>query len=163
MARFPQMSFPSADELAKCGPWCRPLHLVEAAVAGQPFAQYFSVDDFMCMGMLRRRRRPDLLLAKHVHTRRYLNLDAEGHAYRYLPPPEDSDSNGQYRPYRDLIAAIDALHLHEMPWLYGSGFEHDRRGLTWEQRWDHPAVRAWYERRALEFERRRRPRRAGPR
>jgi hypothetical protein len=119
------------------------MHLVEAAVAGQEFAKYFVVDDFMCMGLLHRRGRPDLFLNKHSLTRRYLNLDADGHAYRYLAPPEESESNGQYRPYGDLVSAIDALHLHEMPWLTGSGFEDDQRGLTWEERWEQPDVSAW--------------------
>jgi hypothetical protein len=121
--------------------------MVEAAIAGQAFGRYFVVDDFMCMGMLHRNGRPNLILNKHVHTRRYLNLDATGHAYRYLAPPPESASSGQYRPYRDLVAAIDALHLYEMPWLYGSGFADRQLGLSWEERWDHPDVQAWFERR----------------
>jgi hypothetical protein len=119
-----------------CGDWCRPLHLVERAIAGQPFARYFLVDHFMFMGVVRRRGRPDIVLNKHGHTRRYLNLDAEGHAYRYLPPPPTSSRLGQYRPHHDLVAAIDDLHLHELPWLAFSGFDHERRGLSYDDQWD---------------------------
>jgi hypothetical protein len=155
MRGAPRISFPDEDRRDGCGQWCRPLHMVEAAVAGQPFAKYFVVDDFMCMGMLHRKGRPDLILNKHIHTRRYLNLDANGHAYRYLPPPPGSESYGQYRLHVDLVAAIDNPHLYEMPWLSGSGFDGDQQGLSWEERWDHPDVRAWYARQERRTVRRR--------
>ena len=140
------MSFPTDEALAGCGEWCRPLHMVEAAIAGQDFAKYFRIDDFMCMGKLHRRRRPDLILNKHSHTRLYLNLDPGGHAYRYLPPPPGSSSRGQYRAYSDLVEAIDHLRLYELPWLVGSGFDDQRLGLDWSERWDHPDAVAWFER-----------------
>jgi hypothetical protein len=143
---LPRMSFPDQAELTGCSHWCRPLHMVERAIAGQAFAKYFVVDDFMCMGMLHRRGRPNLILNKHRLTRRYLNLDAEGHAYRFLPPRPESSSNGQYRPHADLVTAIDNLRLFEMPWLSWSGFESECRGLEWHERWDHPDVQAWIER-----------------
>ena len=146
MSAFPVMSFPSDNEVASCGPWCRPIHMVADAIAGEPFAKYFHIEDFMCMGKLHRKGRPDLILNKHYHTRFYLNLDEHGHAYRYLAPPEHSDSNGQYRPYRDVVEAIDHLRLFEMPWLVGSGHADDRLGLNWSERWTHPDVIAWYDR-----------------
>jgi hypothetical protein len=144
----PRMSFPDEAELAGCSPWCRPLHMVEAASAGHAFAKYFVVDHFMCMGMIHRQGRPNLILNKHILTRRYLNLDAAGHAYRYLPPPPGSSSNGQYRPHADLVTAIDNLRLFEMPWLTGSGFDCESGGLDWDERWRHPDVQAWIERRS---------------
>ena len=153
MRRLPRMTFPEPGELATCSHWCRPLHMVDAAIAGQPFAKFFRVDDFMCMGKLHRNGRPDLILNKHVHTRGYLNLDAEGHAYRYLPAPADSVSYGQYRPFAELVSAIDALFLHEMPWLAGSGFDGERLGLSWDDRWEHPDVEAWFERRLRQEQR----------
>ena len=100
---FPRMSFPEEGDLRECSDWCKPIHMVDAAIAGQAFAKYFRVDDFMCMGKLHRHGRPDLILNKHYFTRGYLNLDATGHAYRYLPPPAHSSSNGQYRPHKDLV------------------------------------------------------------
>jgi len=145
---MPRMSFPSEQDVATCGPWCAPLHKVEKAIAGQEFAKYFRIEDFMCMGKVRRGGRPDIILNKHRHTRRYLNLDADGHAYRYLAPKDiASASAGQYRAHNDLRVAIDHLELYEMPWLHGSGFESSTLGLPWEHRWDHPDVAAWYERR----------------
>ncbi len=127
MGRFPRMSFPTDDEdFSRCTRWCAPLHMVEVAISGQSFAKYFDVDHFMIMGRLHRSSRPDLVLYKNGHTRRYLNLDDHGHAYRYLPPRSESTGNGQYRPYRDLESAIDHLRLHELPWLSGSGFEDHR-------------------------------------
>ena len=156
----PRMSFPDDDEWGLCNEWCRPLHMVEAAIAGQPFAKYFRVGHFMTMGKLRRRPRPDIFLYKHEHTRMYLNLDASGHAYRYVAPPPDSRSSGQYRPHVDLVVAIDHLELDELPWLYGSGFDDERLGLSWEDRWDHPDVRARYERAAAREPHRRRRTRA---
>ena len=73
---FPRMSFPAEGELRECSDWCKPIHMVEKAIAGQAFAKYFRVDDFMWMGKLHRKGRPDLILHKHYLTRRYLNLDA---------------------------------------------------------------------------------------
>lgn len=147
-----RMSFPSQADLASCGDWCRPIHMVEAAIAGQDFAKYFKVDDFMCMGKLHRSGRLDLIMYKHWHTRRYLNLDAAGHAFRYLPPPPGSRQNGQYRIYADLVVAIDALHLFEMPWLAQSGCELARQGLSWEERWQHPDVEAWVDRQEARYQ-----------
>lgn len=37
------------ERIRTCDDWCAPLHLVERAVAGQRFARFFSVDDFMIM------------------------------------------------------------------------------------------------------------------
>lgn len=121
--RFPRMSFPSEEDVDVCNDWCEPLHLVARAIVHHREAAYFDVADFMVMGKLHRRGRPDLILYKHCDTRRYLNLDAGGHAYRYLPPPTGSESLGQYRQHRDLTAAIDELRLAELPCLLRSRFE----------------------------------------
>jgi hypothetical protein len=139
--------FPEPEELLECSWWCEPLHKVELAIAGEEFARYFSVDDFQLAGQLRRRGRPHLLLHKHYLTRRYLNLDSEGHAYRYVAPCDPkSSSNGRYVPFHDLVAAIDHLELYEVPWMTEE-LEADRLGLDWDQRWRHPTVVAWRKRR----------------
>jgi hypothetical protein len=141
------MRFPEPDELLECSWWCEPIHKVERAIAGEAFARYFSVDDFQLAGQLRRSGRPHLILQKHSLTRRYLNLDQDGHAYCYVAPRDpNSLSNGRYVPFRDLVEAIDHLDLYEVPWMTD---EHaaDRLGLDWDQRWCHPNVVAWRQRR----------------
>ena len=97
------------------------------------------------MGRLHRPGRPDLILHKHRLTRRYLNLDAEGHAYRYYPPKEsDLNSDGLYRRYPNLVDAVDHLELHLLLWMAGSDFLDQDLGIAWKHRWDHPDVIAWY-------------------
>ena len=101
----------------------------------------------MCMGQLRRQGRPHLILAKHRLTRRYLNLDSDGHAYRYVQPRRiESTWEGRYVPLGDLVEAIDHLELYELPWMCET-LDHQREGLTWEQRWNHPDAIAWRRRR----------------
>ena len=145
MARY---SMPTAEEMIGCSEWCEPIHKVERAISGQPFARFFRIEHFMCMGKVHRSSRPDLILNKHRLTRRYLNLDAEGHAYRYVSPKDPhSLAEGSYRKFSNLVDAVDDLDLHLLPWFYASGFEDEDLGLTFDQRWDHPDVIAWYARR----------------
>ena len=71
---------------------------------------------------------------KHVDTRRYLNLDVDGAAYRY------DDGDGTYVRHETLRDAVDALGLWELPWLRPELAAH-RRGRTWDQRWElHPRL-----------------------
>jgi hypothetical protein len=141
-------SMPTAEEMTGCSAWCEPIHKVERAIAGQPFGRFCRSEDFMCMGKVHRSSRPDLILNKHRATRRYLNLDSEGHAYRYVPPKDpNSLAEGSYRKYGNLVDAIDELDLYLLPWFYASGFEDENLGLTYDQRFDHPDVIAWYARR----------------
>ncbi len=116
--------------------WLAPLEAVTRAVAGNPRFRFFDPSDFMIMNQWLRRGRPTLVLYKHWYTRRYLNLDAAGHAYRYLSPRDilTSTSNGRYLPHRDLCEAIDHLWLWELPWMK-DGLEHERRGLDFEDAW----------------------------
>ena len=87
----PTMLFPTADEADACNHWCAGLHQVERAVAGQQFAEFFRIEDFMMMGMVRTPGQPDIYLHKHAFTRLYLNVDIAGHAFRYVASRFDLD------------------------------------------------------------------------
>ena len=78
----------------------------------------FAACEFMFMGRQDRRRRR-IWLYKHVATRNYLNLDDEGHAYRYVAPA-DLDKPGRYVPYRRLSEALAhvELDLLDTAWRY---------------------------------------------
>src|ERR1700710_1962862 len=65
----PTMLFPTADEVDACNHWCAGLHQVERAIAGQQFAEFFRIEDFMMMGMVRSPGQPDIYLHKHALTR----------------------------------------------------------------------------------------------
>lgn len=133
---------PSSAEDALDPAWWAPLEGVARLVAGVPAYQFFDVDDFMVMVRLVRPPRPAITLYKHRHTRRYLNLDDAGHAYRFIPPRDDSKSNGRYVAHRDLREALDHLRVWELPWMK-SGLEAYRFGRSWEDRWAlHPDVAA---------------------
>jgi hypothetical protein len=93
-----------------CDAWCMPLHLVEKAVAGQPFANGFSVWDFMIMGRIDDEH-GSIVLYKHRDTRRYINVDNTGHAYRYSPGRPQRGRRGDYLPLRTLSEAIAELNL----------------------------------------------------
>jgi hypothetical protein len=124
--------FPPAD-----GPldpsWTAPLEIVAEAIRARWRYRFFDLDDFMIMCRLRRGRRRDLLLYKHVYTRRYLNLDDSGAAYRFVPTPR-GPGIGRYLPQRDLDRALDQLGLWELPWMKPA-LEAHRRGVPWEERW----------------------------
>lgn len=130
--RFPPKGGPLDDS------WFAPLLKVQRALDTPnrlPSDRFFDPHDFMVMERLVRSGRPDLWLYKHVHTRRYINLDADGHSYRYYPPRSpDSTREGQYRRHRDLRAAVRALDLWELPWMK-PGLEAFAGGLSWEERW----------------------------
>lgn len=134
------MSFPSnlilpPDDDPLDTSWTSPLEAVERAIRGIRRYQFFELDDFMIMCRVLRRPRPDLVLYKHCWTRRYLNLDAAGHAYRYFPPKDPASSrSGQYRSHRGLPTAMDHLRLWELPWMKPDLTQH-RHGLTWNERW----------------------------
>lgn len=100
----PQKTFTGCDE------WCIPLHLVEKAVAGKKFADGFSVWDFMVMGRVEDEQ-GSIVLYKHCDTRRYINVDDTGHAYRYSPGRPQPGRRGDYLPLRTLSEAIAHLDL----------------------------------------------------
>lgn len=115
--------------------WTRPLESAARAIAGMRRYRYFELGDFMLMGKEVRRPRPDVHLYKHVHTRRYLNLDQAGHAYRYIGPrAPESNYSGRYVAHRDLRTALDHLELWLLPW-FKPGLEAQRFGLSFDQRW----------------------------
>lgn len=119
--------------------WTTPLHKVTKALAGSTeyiTDRFFDPHDFMIMCRMLRQGRPDLTLYKHSDTRRYLNLDDDGHAYRYYPPRIDkAGHDGQYRRHRDLRAAITGLRLWELPWMKPA-LEAATYGVPWSQRWE---------------------------
>jgi hypothetical protein len=115
--------------------WWAPLDAVRRAVVATPRYRFFDIDDFMLMGGIDRRPRPRVLLYKHYYTRRYLNLDDAGHAYRYIAPRSlESKSPGRYVGHPDLRLALDHLLLWELPWMK-AGLEPFCQGLSWEERW----------------------------
>lgn len=127
--------FPSGD-----GPlddhWLRPLDLVARAIGGMPRYRHFDLGDFMIMGEAVRKPRPNLILYKHHWTRRYVNLDQAGHAYKYVCPRDwmTSHRSGRYLAYRDLLIAVDHLDLWELPWMK-PGLESARHGLGADESW----------------------------
>ena len=117
--------------------WIEPLRMIERVLA-QPGAtvadSFFDLDDFMIMTRLIRSPRPSIVLYKHRHTRRYINLDDAGHAYRYYPPPRpDSRGNGQYRRHQDLRTAINNVGLWVA--LDEGGPGAPPYGWTFDERW----------------------------
>lgn len=125
-----------SDDRPVSDAWFRPLEHValEMSKCERWSDQFFDIEDFMLMGGIERRPRPLLVPCKHVHTRRYLNLDLAGRAYRYFPPKTDPDGAGRCVEHRTLRDAIDHVALYELPWMK-TGLESFRMGLTWEDRW----------------------------
>lgn len=60
-----------------------PLETLARVCARRSALPPLCVSKFMYMGRLRANGRDDVHLYKHVDTRRYLNIDRLGHAYRY--------------------------------------------------------------------------------
>lgn len=115
--------------------WTRPLDSVARAIDGVRPYRHFALGDFMIMGKEVRRPRPDVVLYKHRYTRRYLNLDQAGHAYRYIGPKNvESTYSGRYVAHRDLRRALDRLELWLLPWMK-PGLEPYQFGLPFDERW----------------------------
>lgn len=71
--------------------------------------------EFMLMGGHHLEDGTTVWLYKHIWTRRYLNLDEESNAYRYVPPRDlDSGNDGTYVPMGSLRSAIIRLELDEV-------------------------------------------------
>jgi len=126
------------DVTANDPAWAEPVFSVQRALEHSTFLadRFFEPRDFLHRGKVLRSGRPDIFLFQHFYTRRYINLDASGHAYRYLPPKRDARPEylGQYRPHSDLRHAVDNLGLWEMPWMK-PGLEEYRQGLPWSERY----------------------------
>ena len=129
-----RLDFPPDDDRPLDPRWWAPLDAVGRVIAGEPRFRFFDLGDFMVMArVVRRPRRPDVLLYKHGYTRRYLNLDDAGHAYRYVPPRENGRGTGRYVRHRDLLTALDHLKVWELARLKPSLDE--RHGLSWDDHW----------------------------
>ncbi len=107
----PDEGQPISDE------WWDPLLAVAARTRESPrlLDRCFEVGDFMVMGRDRRRGRPLVYLYKHRDTRRYLNVDAQLRAYRYVTPRRRDTSQGSYRRLASLEEGIDHVGLWELP------------------------------------------------
>ncbi len=102
----------------------RPLEAVARLSRSSDAIPSIDEDDFMYMGYVENReQRLPIHLYKHIDTRRYLNLDDGGHAYRYWGPfddddlaVDDDDSGGLYGLCRTLG---DALHVvvDDLEWM----------------------------------------------
>lgn len=127
------------DVTANDPAWVEPLFSVHRALEHSTFLadRFFEPRDFLHRGKVLRSSRPDIFLFQHFYTRRYINLDAAGHAYRYLwaRPGSRPGYLGQYRPHANLRDAVDQLGLWEMPWMK-PGLEEFRQGLPWSERWN---------------------------
>jgi hypothetical protein len=114
--------------------WWAPLEGVARAVRGRECYQFFDIGDFMLMGREIRSPRPSVVLYKHYYTRRYLNLDDAGHAYRYAVPRSKPDGPGRYLRHKGLSDALDHLDLWELPWMK-RGLERFRFGYSVDERY----------------------------
>jgi hypothetical protein len=112
-----------------------PLRIVARRLRTSPVPAdaFFDPDDFMLMDWCRADRPGTISLFKHVDTRHYLNLDARGTAYRYVPPANARAGTGTYVRHRELRDALDDLALWELPWMRPELADH-RRGVEWEDR-----------------------------
>lgn len=92
------MGFWYPDDDAPIDPnWWAPLMRFGLAAARDGLPA-LDPEEFMFMGRIVRKGRPDLWLFKHIFSRRYANLDEYGEPYRYIPPKDvlNSKSDGRY-------------------------------------------------------------------
>lgn len=130
-----RLEFPDDDVTVPLhASWTDPLDAVSRVLRhgdGVPSDEFFDCHDFMVMARVCRSSLPNIVLYKHCYTRRYINLDAVGHAYRYVAPKSiTSDRPGQYRAHRDLRGAVAELGLWELPWMKPGLMAH-QRGIGW--------------------------------
>jgi hypothetical protein len=126
--------YPSNQDDASQEHWWAPLVTASQLIAGKPRHRFFEVEDFMIMGRVVRRTRPDITLYKHRYTRGYLNLDETGRAYRYNPPRTDR-GDGTYAAHRNLDDGLEVVGLSELPWMK-PGLEEHQHGRSWDERWE---------------------------
>ena len=114
---FTGRSFPTQFDLSGEGVW-EPLEAIARLSRDSPGLRPIHEGEFMYMGAVRdERKRVAIHLYKHIDTRRYLNVDDDGHAYAYRGPASDEldrSSGGRYQRYRALPDAIEHLQL----WLF---------------------------------------------
>jgi hypothetical protein len=125
------MPFEFPDDDGPLAPdWFAPLQLVVEAQAGERLVHFLDLDDIMIMARVVRPPRPSIVLYKHAYTRSYLNLDADGQAYRYVPAR--NSSHGRYLR-QPLDEGLRALGLDQLPWMK-PGLEREQRGWSWDER-----------------------------
>jgi hypothetical protein len=90
------------DEHTRESDW-RPLEALARICRVHPTLPDLDPGEFMYMGRFADRSGVPILLYKHTLTRRYLNVDHAGHAYRYTPSPAGAQ---RYEPIRDLGSAL---------------------------------------------------------
>lgn len=135
---MPKYLVPETQEDADQPHWWAPLVAVAKAVEGKEEYRFFDVADFMMMAVVvRGKKTPSVYLYKHIYTRRYLNLDEGGHAYRYIAPPDDAplSNHGRYKRHEDPERALVHLRLWELPWMKES-LDHFRYGRPWNPEWE---------------------------
>jgi hypothetical protein len=112
--------FLTVMELPKEPDW-RPLEAVSRLARASPDLPSFHAMEFMHMGIVRPVRKGSVIhLYKHVDTRRYLNLDDGGHAYKYcFEPDREIDLDGPLESRYRQIPLIEALEHVEL-WRFAS-------------------------------------------
>ncbi|MGZ4712079.1 MAG: hypothetical protein ACXV9S_03860 [Acidimicrobiia bacterium] len=99
---MPAITRPSRRDLFHPDRFAR-LHRVVELLAGSPRPAdgFLDPDHFLLLSWCRPDRPVGIEIYRHVHTRGYLNLDADGTAYRYgAPRPDDPDRVGTYTRHR---------------------------------------------------------------
>ena len=95
-----------------------PLEGVAQLARTSPDLPPFHEGEFMYMAAVTNTRKGlTIHLYKHTDTRRYLNLDDAGHAYRFCgsdPTSSDPASAGRYRRHTSIADAIEHVQL----WLF---------------------------------------------
>ena len=81
----------------------RPLETLARICHAHPELPDLDPGAFMHIGRHDEPDRAPILLYKHTLTRRYLNVDHAGHAYRYTPSPSGAQ---RYEPIPDLGSAL---------------------------------------------------------
>ena len=90
------------DEHIREPDW-RPLEALARICRVHPRLPDLDPGKFTYMGRFADRSGLPILLYKHTLTRRYLNVDHAGHAYRYTPAPGGAE---RYRAIRDLASVL---------------------------------------------------------
>jgi hypothetical protein len=107
-------SFQTTLDLDGEAKWA-PIEAVARIARQAPDLPSFHEGEFMYMGAVHDGRKLlTIHLYKHRDTRRYLNLDDDGHAYAYRyreDDPHDSVAGGRYQRYRSLLDALEAADL----------------------------------------------------
>ncbi len=116
-----ELWYPPEDE-APLLEWWTPLLLAASAARRERVPWPIHLDDFMLMGRIDRASRPAVWIYKHRGSRRELNLDATGQAYKFTRTPNAS-SYGRFTACdirtavygADLPTFVEAVWYDEPP------------------------------------------------